>query len=192
MMWMNIRKSSIQLWRLLDPLYFRLTRLEYVQDTIGQQTIMRVRLTKYKGRDITLQDGTVIKKNDFLLKIHLHNSRLLKEIQGYNSDIRRAIIIIKSAQESLPAIAHYVERKNYADRIKGLIGITMLYKGCTNLGFETFPLKNPIYRKFKTASLLPIHLLATKQQLKEIPEPQYLFMSKAVLFDRYFSAPGKR
>lgn len=191
-MWMNIKKNSLVLWNLIDPVYFHLTRLNYVRDNLGKQTIMRVRLTRYKGRRIIMGDGTVINKNDVLLKIHLHNVKVLKQIQGYDSDVRRAIIIFKSVQESLPALARYIQGNYNSDKIKGLIGITMLYKGCNKLGFETHLIKNRFYKIFKIAALLPIHLLSSKSLNKEIPEPRYLFMTKEELYKRYLSIPNKK
>lgn len=76
-MWIYLLKNGLNLWGWIDPIYFRFTRLDYVENHLGKRTIMRVRLTKYKGREITLSDGTVIHKNDLLLKIHLHNIKLL-------------------------------------------------------------------------------------------------------------------
>lgn len=181
----NFIKNSLFIWNIADPIYFQFTRLEHVKNKSGKRTIMRVRLTKYKGRKITLSDGTEINKNDLLLKVHLHNIKLLRQIQDYNSEVRRALMIYKSVQESLPAIVRHVKTKGYTDEIKGLIGITMLYKGCTKLGFETHPIQNPFYKLFKQVALLPIHLLASKKVTKVIPEPMYLFMSKDGLLNKY-------
>lgn len=181
----NFIKNSLHIWNIIDPIYFQFTRLDHVKNKTGKRTIMRVRLTRYKGRKITLSDGTVINKNDLLLKVHLHNIKLLKQIQDYNSEVRRALMIYKSVQESLPAISRYIKLKGYTNEIKGLIGITMLYKGCTKLGFEAHPIENRFYKLFKQVALLPIHLLASKKITKVIPKPMYLFMSKEVLLNKY-------
>lgn len=181
----NFIRNSLYIWNMVDPFYFQFTRLQYVNNSAGKQTIMRVRLTKYKGRKIILLDGTEINKNDFLLKIHLHNIKILQQIQDYNSDVRKALLIYKSVQESLPALAHYIKTNSYSNEIKGLIGITTLYKGCTKLGFEPHSIQSRFYKLFKQVALLPIHLLASKP--KNIPEPMYLFMSKDNLFNKYTS-----
>lgn len=181
----NLLKNSLFLWDIIDPIYFHFTRLEYVENHLGKRTIMRVRLTKYKGRKVMLSDGTVINKNDILLKIHLHNIRILKEIQNCDSEVKRALIVYKNVQESLPAIAHYIHRKGYVHEIKGIIGITFLHKGCRRLGFETHTIQSKSYKLFKQATLLPIHFLASKTWKKQIPTPMYLFMSKDKLLHRY-------
>lgn len=182
----NIRQYCLSAWTMIDPLYFHFTRLQHIKKTCGNKTIMRVRLTKYKGRNIVLADGTAINRNDMLVKIHLHNVKLLKQIQGYDSEIRRALIIYKSVQESLPFIARYIQTHDDANKIKGLIGITMLYKGCKKLGFEPHPISSLSYKYFKQVTLFPIYFLSsTNKMKKEIPSPVYLFMSKDSLFNQH-------
>ncbi|MUK86917.1 hypothetical protein GMD78_00680 [Ornithinibacillus sp. L9] len=182
---MDIRKTCLRVWSVWDPIYYSLTRLEYVENEWGNRTIIRVRLTKYKGRSIKLMDGTVIHKNDILLKIHLHNVKLMKEVQTYDSDIRRALMIYKIVEESLPTLVNYIESHGYNNKIKGLIGITTLHKGCKKLGFEVYPFRNKYYKWFKQFALLPIHLIATLNVKREIPTPMYLMMSKNELFKKY-------
>ncbi|WP_234402321.1 YkoP family protein [Oceanobacillus damuensis] len=182
---LNIKRNCVLLWNFIDPIYYHFTRLNYIQNDDGKKTIIRVRLTRYKGRKITLSDGTVINKNDILLKIHLHNVKLMREMDGKNSDIRRALIIYKSVRESLPYVARYIQSHGYTSEIKGLIGITTLHKGCRKLNFEVFSIYNPYYKMFKRIALLPIHLLSTENKWKEIPSPMYLFMSKKRLFKEY-------
>ncbi len=74
-----MRSCLLSIWYLLDPLYFFFTRLTLIDKR--QSNVFRVRLTRYKGKDVILSDGTRIKKNDVLVKIHLHNVKLLKELR---------------------------------------------------------------------------------------------------------------
>ncbi|MEI3607807.1 hypothetical protein SPD48_19155 [Pseudogracilibacillus sp. SE30717A] len=183
---MKFKQYCLTTWSIIDPLYFRFTRLHYVEKATGENTIMRVRLTKYKGRNIVLSDGTRIYKNDILIKIHLHNVELLKQIQGYDNELRRALMIYKTVKESLPFIVRHIQIHDHGNKIKGLIGITMLYKGCHKLGFETYSITNPFYKYFKKAALLPIYLLSSSSMvIKEVPSPVYLFMSKDHLINQY-------
>lgn len=182
---MSIKQYCLSLWTLVDPIYFSFTRLHQIENIDGDKTMIRVRLTKYKGRKIILSDGTIINKNDLLLKIHLHNVKLLRQIQGY-SEVRKALITYKSVRESLPFISRYLEIHNHSKKIKGLIGITTLYKGCKKLGFEPFQIHNPYYKKFKQVAFSPIQFLSSNKRLnKEYPTPIYLFMSKDRLFTKY-------
>lgn len=181
---MKVKNCFISIWSILDPLYYCLTRLKYLDEVKENRPIFRVRLTKYRGRNVKLDDGTVIKKGDLLIKIHLHNIRLLRETHEINSEIKKARKIFQEVKRSLPYLANYVSKHPRSEEIKGVVGITLLHKGCTRLGFETFTLKNPIYRYFKQFIGLPIYMLSTNSVNKNILSklfPKYLFMSKDIL-----------
>lgn len=103
-----------------------------------------------------LSDGTKIQKNDLLLKIHLHNIRLTRELLHLNSEIKKGCYIYEQVKEGLPYIANYLRNHEQFSEIKGIIGITMLNKGCERLGFETFSIVNPFYKWFKTIAFIPM------------------------------------
>ncbi len=185
---MRMRHYILTAWSILDPLYYSFTRLQYLNQTIEQPTIFRVRLTRYKGREVVLSDGTMIKKNDVLVKIHLHNVCLLKELQTVNNDLKKAMILYKRVKESLPHLASYVHQHKDIDEIKGIIGITLLNKGSERLGFETFTILSRTYNCFKQLALYPIYFISTTRRStkgEKIPSPNYLFMSKEALLKKY-------
>lgn len=182
---MNIVSNFLTLWEVIDPIYYQLTRLQYVTNDKGQRKMMRVRFTKYKGKELILSDGTVIHKNDLLIKIHLHNVKLLKKLRTYDNDIRRALYTFKIVQDSLPYIADYLQAQRNCNQIKGLIGITTISKGSEKLGFEVFTLKSRCYKWFKQLALLPIYYLSVKEKNREMPEPVYLVMTKECLIKKY-------
>lgn len=184
----GIRQFCIAGWNIIDPIYFRFTRLHHIKKRCGKKTIMRVRLTRYKGRDIILSDGTLICKNDVLVKVHLHNVKLLSELMQYKNDLRRGKIIYSKVKDALPAVVDYIQLCNEFKEIKGIIGITTLYRGCKKLGFEPHPIKSLLYKKFKQTALMPIYLLSSNSRRgKSFPEPMYLIMSKAILLQKYGS-----
>ncbi|WP_249872324.1 YkoP family protein [Oceanobacillus saliphilus] len=185
MMKMNLRSCCLCVWNFIDPIYYRFTRLEYIVNEKGNQTMVRVRLTKYKGRSITLADGTVINKNDTLLKIHLHNVQLVKQVHMFESELRRGLVIYKSVRDALPSIAKYIQLHENTDDIKGIIGITSLYKGCKRLGFETKPIHSNYYKFFKKAAFYPIDFIASATNSKNQKTPVYLFMPKDQLYRKY-------
>ncbi|MGP4041294.1 YkoP family protein [Gracilibacillus sp. D59] len=180
----------LTLWLLIDPVYFMFTRLTYIDDSKDRdQNVFRVRLTRYKGKESILSDGTIIKKNDLLIKIHLHNVQLMKNIRSMKSDVRKAMVIHQSVEKSLPQLADYVNSHANATDIKGIIGITMLNRGSTKLGFDTVEIGSPFYKYFKCIALLPIYWLSvtslSSQSLKK-HHPCYLFMSKKRLLNKYY------
>lgn len=172
-------------WNIIDPIYYQFTRLKYVLDHNQQKTLFRVRLTRYKGSRIVLSDQTVINKNDLLVKIHLHNVRLLTEIYQIKSDMRRAVYIYHMIKRALPRLTQYIETHQKAHEIKGIIGITSLYRGADRLGFEVWPINNPFYRTFKRATCAFINTLANHRGRHE---PVYLLMSKEQMTIKYASS----
>ncbi|WP_252502188.1 hypothetical protein [Sporosarcina sp. Marseille-Q4943] len=184
-----MKRQIINIWSLIDPFYLKCTRLQCLEQIIGKYNIFRIRLTRYKGREVVLSDGTVIQKNDLLVKIHLHNVRVLKEMDSMDGKLK-ILFLYKAAYYSMPALALYVLQHEQRDHIKGIIGITMIEKGYDRLGFESFTFSSSMYTLFKRISLYPIHLLANSKsssKRKKTPVPRYLFMSKDSLSNKYGS-----
>ena len=153
----------ISIWNLIDPFYYICSRLTYPPSENSEGNIFRIRLTRYKGSRVVLSDGTNINTNDILVKIHLHNARLLKELINMKSEIRKTKLIYRYVQQSMPGIETYIRNHYLSDKIKGIIGITSLNKGCERLGFETFDISNPFYKWFKRFAFLTIGLLSSKK-----------------------------
>lgn len=176
----------MRVWSIIDPFYYACSRLHYVvtEKEEKDKTLFRVRLTSYQGHEVTLYDGTVIKKNDLLLKIHLHNVRMLHDLQVSNySKTKKALLIFHSVKRELPILAQYVNNHQHSQKIKGIIGITSLYKGANRLGFETVPIHNTYYRTYKKLTFSPINFIANTSS----KDPVYLFMSKDALINKYHS-----
>jgi hypothetical protein len=176
-----VRSYLLSFWNILDPLYYLITRLEYLDRHSG---ILRVRITKYKGNEVLLSDGTVIKKNDKLVKIHLHNVKLLSDLKSIPCSVRRGRIIFRKVHMSMPLITEYIHNHKESNKIKGVIGITMLYKGVEKLGFDTFQPCHPLYRLYKRITQAPLYILSAEHpKISKIPETYYLLKK----YFNYFS-----
>ncbi|GAB3802762.1 YkoP family protein [Virgibacillus kimchii] len=180
-----MKNYLLGVWNFIDPIYYNCSRLHYIPDTGQENTLLRVRLTRYKGTAVTLSDGTVIHKNDLLLKIHLHNVKMIKELNNINSDLKRAVYIYHTIKKALPKLVAYLKAHPRYKDIKAIIGITSLYKGSERLGFEVVAIRNKYYQIFKKITFLPINLIAGN---KRYVDPVYLFMSTSKLNAKYDSA----
>ena len=184
-----MKHRLIQVWAILDSIYLYCTRLKCLEQITGNTNILRIRLTRYKGRKIVLSDGTSINKNDLLIKIHLHNVRLLKEMHCIDNPFSKARFLYKKVHESLPDLVVFILHHKNKEQIKGIIGITMIDKGYKRLGFEPFFISNRSYIRFKRIAHYPIYLLSnSKSQRGKLPTPQYLFMSKEAICEKYGSS----
>ncbi|MCU9613583.1 hypothetical protein OEV98_08425 [Caldibacillus lycopersici] len=180
-----MRNLILLCWRLIDPFYYFFSRLTYIKNG---ENIFRVRLTKYKGYNVTLADGTTIHKNDLLIKIHLHNVKLLSELLSIQDDFQKGKLFYHSIKKSLPELANYVQNHPKKEQIKGIIGITSLKFGNNRLGFETHAIQNSVYRKMKWLAFLPINLLSLsilQHNQKKTSEPAYIFISKDILLTKH-------
>ncbi|MBU8880869.1 hypothetical protein BGM26_18100 [Bacillus sp. FJAT-29790] len=190
-----MRGYVLSIWRLIDPIYYFCSNLKYPPCVKKEDNIFRIKLTKYKGRNIVLSDGTPINKNDTLVKIHLHNVRLLNELKDIKSELKKAKIIYRYVQKSLPGVETYIRKCCTSNEIKGIIGITLLNKGCKRLGFEIFDISHPIYKWFKWFAFLPIGLLTSPNRsiwhIFKHQKPNYLVMSTNKLSNMYDSRGRK-
>ncbi|WP_084780338.1 YkoP family protein [Bacillus massilinigeriensis] len=185
---MSIRPFIISLWNLFDPIYFIFTRLHYIPSNSDIPCIFRVRTTRYRGADIILSDGTSIKKNDLLLKIHLHNSRILKESLIIRHSLKKGRVVYKMVLHSMPILAEYIEKHPKRQLIKGIIGVTTINKGVKSLGFDLVFPKSKLYQLLKRIMQFPIYALsATTFSLEQIKKnkPVYLLMSVDKLCQKY-------
>ncbi|MBP1079654.1 MULTISPECIES: YkoP family protein [Bacillus] len=184
-----LRIYLVSIWSIIDPVYYLFTRLRCIQSNDSYQPVFRVRLTKYKGKDVCLPDGTKICKNDMLLKVHLHNVRLLRETLVNQNQVMQGRYIYKRVKQSMPYLAMYINNHKDKSMIKGIIGITLINKGIKNLGFECFEPENKFYKWFKKISLFPIYLLSTNTASYDMKKHKlvYLMMSKNNLLSKYLN-----
>jgi hypothetical protein len=94
-------------------------------------------------------------------------------------------------EKSMPMLADYISNHPKRGSIKGIIGVTMLDKGVTHLGFEkAYPISR-VYRLFKLITQFPIFLLtSTSLSLQHIRRQKtvYLIMAKETIVSRYLAA----
>ncbi|HEX7064214.1 MAG TPA: hypothetical protein VF199_04035 [Bacillales bacterium] len=184
-------KSFILLiWKLADPIYYACTRLRRTENSL-----FRVRLTRYKGRPIVLSDGCEIAKNDLLVKIHIHNVRIFKDLRHVKNDLKKTRLLYREIERSLPSLAVYIKAHRKRDEIKGIIGITMINRGYKRLGFEGSGISNHFYKWIKRMIFVPIYLVfAPSPSLRQLKKqkPNYLFMSKDTLLEKYVDEPKRK
>lgn len=185
---MLVRLVILSIWKFFDPFYFSLTRLQYLCPERKNEGVLRVRLIKYKGKNVTLSDGKMICKNDFLIKIHLHNIKLLHEFAKINNEILKSRGVFKQVLDSMPLLASFIQNHPEESKIKGILGVTLINKGFRPLGFECVAPDSKLYCWFKKTSQLPIYLLSwSRVSIANIKKhkPVYLMMSKDRLLSKY-------
>jgi len=111
----------------------------------------------YKGKDVIIQDGTVIRKGDKILEIHIDNPNLVNLETGYSS----LFIMLK---DELANLGRLLPEKEY-EEYKAVLAITLLYRLATRAGFTVFEFESSFNRKM--VSLGENILRATLRKEKE-------------------------
>ena len=185
---MHIQKFILKAWHVLDPLYSKVIRLQPLLSSSSGELVFRIRLTKFKGKQIILSDGTQIHKNDLLIKIHLYNVKILYNVSQIHPEHRKAIEIYRMVKKAMPQLADFIKNHPQEANIKGIIGITTINKGFHSLGFEGIQPSNRFYTSFKKFFQWPIFLLtSSNKSIKEWKKRKilYLLMSKEQLYNKH-------
>lgn len=93
----------------------------------------------YKGKPITLKDGTKISKNDSICELHIVNTNLSQLDTDYGS-------LFKMLREELIHVARYLQQEENQD-VQAIFGITLLHRLAKRAGFTIIDINNPIKRK---------------------------------------------
>lgn len=178
-----MREYMLKAWATIDPVYDKLRNFTSIESE-EKISVFRVLVTKYRGPRHELSDGNIIATGDYLVRIHLHNIRLLQHLAPVKSSMKRTLLLYQMVKNALPKLAKYIQEHERSHEIKGICGVTMLNKIVERLGFEIKPVTNPIYRIMKYCSQTPIHYIATGTlgDIFDKRRVSYLFMSKNQLY----------
>lgn len=177
------------IWIVFDFFYQHLTRLEYVDKKNGN--IFRVVFCKYHGPKLTTKDGVEINNGDPIVKLHIHNVGLTKQLKGIKNDTRLGLKTLRIVKDSLPQLALYIDSHPKGKDAKAIIGTTFLHRGVKKLGFEVADVPDSLKFKVKNLYLKFMLFLIHPNGLKRLKiKPQELllkrvYLSKKQLLTRY-------
>ncbi|MGZ4134000.1 MAG: YkoP family protein [Tumebacillaceae bacterium] len=137
----------LALWQCGDHIYRKLRRFDY-QDLEGRN-VFRIRLRTYEGPDVQLPDGSEVKQGDDVGFLHLYNIRLQRLVKDIKSENRRVLVVAREVQRSLPELAEFIRTHPRGQRVKALIGVTLLNRGVEPLGFTVSKLPDTAWFRFK-------------------------------------------
>lgn len=185
-----MNEALLMAWRTWDFLYYHCTRLHYVDKE--NNNIFRIVVKKYRGNPLTIGEETIVAPGDYYVKLHIHNYQLAYCLRGKTGDLRLGLLALKQVKTSLPALARAVAAHPYADRIKGVVGTTILHQGAERLGFRVQAIDTAIFRVFKTVFFKWILCLCHPEGIKRVRRhsrkkmtAKRVFMSKEQLLRAY-------
>lgn len=178
----------ITYWMQWERLFQKVFRMEQIDDS---NKFLHLRIRKYQGRTLRLQDGEEIHRGDQIAELHLDNDLLLKMSLNARSPVQLAIQMLRATGQLLPKIATLFQTHPDYKNVKGLYGITIIYRGTKQLGFTVLDLPKGIFAFF---TMLYLRLLlvvlhpAGKERFRnksDVLIPKIIAMSSKELVQRY-------
>ncbi|MGB4588081.1 MAG: hypothetical protein WBI17_02455 [Clostridiaceae bacterium] len=111
----------------------------------------------YKGKDVIIKDGTIIRKGDKILEIHIDNPNLINLDTGYSS-------LFTMLKGELINLGKMLPEKEY-EEYKAVLAITLLHRLASRAGFTVFEFESSFNQKM--VSLGENILRATLRKEKE-------------------------
>ena len=103
------------------------------------------RLTVYRGRPVTLEDGCAVHRGDWIVDLHLDNRGLL---QAATEESRTPWSLLRAAREDLRTLASLVNARELGD-VRAVRGVTLFARAGRRLGFEVRPLPPTWYARLQ-------------------------------------------
>jgi peptidoglycan/xylan/chitin deacetylase (PgdA/CDA1 family) len=175
------KRLLVSLWMVWEKLYHLIFRLR----PLGDGSSFHYRITRYPGRDLSLANGDVLRRGDRVIELHFDNRMLFRLSAAARSEIHTALRLIRVGEQMLPQLAAEYERLPDRETIRGVYGITLIYKGTEALGFHVFELSRGWTRRLIGGYL---HLLIAvfrsggARRTERFPlEPKIVFLSSEEL-----------
>ncbi|MCX7569001.1 hypothetical protein OS242_03365 [Tumebacillus sp. DT12] len=149
-----MNRLGLLLWKCCDPVYRAVRRFDY--EDMGGTNVFRIRVRRFKGPDFRLPNGEELRRGEWVGILHLYNVRLQQLMNGISSENRRSLLMIREAKRSLPELAEFVREHPRGQRVKALIGVTLLNRGVEPLGFHVGSVPDTWWYRFRNWYMLRI------------------------------------
>lgn len=154
--------------------------------------ILRLRVTRYRGRPFVLADGTPIHPGDAIGEIHLNNERVAALHDGGRRSPRIGFDIRRAFHASLVVLAERAQESPRHQVARAFTATTIFYHGTERMGFEVRPLPRPLLSRivgaYQRRLLAYFHPLG-RQRLgrRHFAEARQIWISRDALLRRYAS-----
>ncbi|AOZ91848.1 polysaccharide deacetylase family protein [Paenibacillus crassostreae] len=185
----NVVVKAWLLWEVVFHFIFRLKTVTPVDP------FLHYRLRPYKGKPVTLDNGSILENGSSIIELHFDNQKLFHIGMNSRSEVHLAIQMIRSMEKELPALAYQLMDNPEFRNAKALYGVSMINRGPEKFGFSIRDLPNGWFAKSTNVYLkilMSIIHPAGKGRLKESPSklvPKMIIMPVDYL-NEHFSVSG--
>lgn len=189
----SFKKYLRWLWARFEWLIRKAAGIKELSD--GKTCIWRVALRRYRGKEWPMPDGTTLRSGDYYMELHANNDRLMELINANTSVERMGIITMREIRNGMPAVTELLQNEKY-NKVKILLGITLLHKATERLGFQLYDMRPGFMRRLVCLYekwLLWVFHPGGGKRLKAFQNvfPKYVVMTRKELFERYPPAGSK-
>ncbi len=170
------------------------TAYRWIHGLIGPEAevgpLLRLRVTRYRGRPFTLADGTPIRRGDAIGEIHLNNERVAALDDGGSRSRQVGFDAVRAFRASLAALAERARENPRYRAARAFTAATIFYRGTERLGFEVRPLPRPrlawFVAAFQRRLLAHFHPLGRRRPgRRRFAEARQIWISRDELLRRY-------
>ena len=179
-----VKRALRRLWQVWEYGFEKAVGLQPVGN------LFRLTVRNYRGKIMQLPDGTLLNPGDKVGELHLNND-LLQSITSTTASIERvAVRVLRETRRSLPLLAQKISQDPDCQGIKALVGVTMIHRGTTQLGFSVYDLSPGIrpvvawYQRWLLFLLHPGGLAHLRKQWSKLV-PKKVIISRQELIKRY-------
>lgn len=102
----------------------------------GRAGLIRLEPKSYKGPEVTLADGTVVKVGTPVAEMHLDSRKVVEAYGGEQQSIKGVLTLVRDLKESLDWIRAWLLEDPVGRNVRFIFAVTLLEKELRRLGFE--------------------------------------------------------
>lgn len=155
--------------------------------------VLRVRVTRYRGRPLTLGDATPIRQGDPIGDIHLDNERVAAFHDGGRRSRWAGLAFRRAFHASLLALAEQALTSPRYQAVRAFTATTIFHEGTDLMGFETRPVPSRwgarLVAAYERSLLAHFHPLGRRRPGRyRFGEARQIWISRDDLIRRYAGA----
>ncbi len=152
--------------------------------------ILRVWVTRYRGRPLTLGDATPIRQGDLIGDFHLDNERTAALHEGGRRSRWAGLAFRRAFHASLEALAEQVGNNPRYREVRAFTATTIFHEGTDLMGFKIRPLSGRLRARIVAAYerflVTRFHPLGTRRPGRlRFGEAREIWISREELIRRY-------
>jgi len=162
----------------IDKTVVKLNRWEYIPNS--NKKMMYINPHTYKGEDLKLTDGTIIRKGDRVAELHIDNLK----VDNIKNDLSTLYSLL---EEELYALSQTVSNIDKYKSIKAYYGVTLLYPIASRKGFTIIDIRDKTKKAFIKIWENVLKLSYGKSRIKKSKSfriPKECWISKSQVLDR--------